>query len=229
MTLKRNLCRLFGICLALLLAVLACSSNREGQSNGVVSSVADLNALIDTTTRGTAVDYTPLGSPTEAREVADAIIRGTLVDIRPGVRVVEAGSEPDPRLDGMQAGSSYYVSYVIKVIEVLSTNGGVVVPDRIEVQVLANTQASAAQLAKLNTRPEVIAALDLATSGELSGVSLKAGDGSSIDSTFFPYTDLFWLDDGTGPRAPYLSSFEELAPGWGDIDTLADLRNSLQP
>ena len=229
MVVRRNRCHYFGVCFALLLTVSACSSNRDGYGHDVVSSVADLDALIDMTTRGTAVDYTPLEGPTEARKVADAIVRGTLVDIQPGARVVEAGSEPDPRLDGEQMGSSYYVAYVIQVIDILSAGDGVVVPDRIEVQVLANTRASAAQLARLNTRPEVIAALDLATSSELGGASLKAEDGSSMESTFFPYTDVFWLDDGTGPRAPYLSSFDELAPGWGEIDTLADLRKSLQP
>lgn len=229
MTIRRNRYRHITIYLILLLIASACSSNRDGSSDGVISSVADLDALIDTTTRGTGVDYTPLESSAEAREVADAIVRGILVDIQPGARVIEAGSGPDPRLDGMQAGSSYYVAYVIQVTEVLSATDGVIVPDRIEVQVLANTRVSAAQLAKLNTRPEVIAALDLATSGELGGVLLKAGDGSSMESTFFPYTDVFWLDDGTGPRAPYLNSFEELAPNWGEIDTLADLRNSLLP
>lgn len=221
-------CRYFGTCLALLLAISACSSIHDSPESGTVSSVADLDALIYETTRGTAVDYTPLASPAEAREVADAIIRGTLIDIRPGTRIIEAGSAPDPRLNGVQMGSSYHVAYVVEVTEVLKSNDGVVVPTKIEVQVLANTRTSADQLARLNTRPEVIVALDLVTPSELGGALLKAEDGSSMDSTFFPYTDIFWLDDGTGPRAPYLDSFDELAPGWGDIGTLADLRNSLK-
>ena len=94
---------------------------------------------------------------------------------------------------------------------------------------LANTRAAAADLAELNTRPEAIAALDTVTAPGNGEYSLQAQDGTAVETAYFAFTDLFWLDDGTGPRSPHLDSLEELAPGWGETTSLADLARTLRP
>ncbi len=216
---RLTLFRCLWTCLVPALLMLGCGNDDDTSQS--------LAALIAATTHGTGVDYTPLDNPTNAINSADAIIGGILIDIRPGIRVSESGTT-DPRFNDNREVASYYVAYVIDVSERLSNKSTVTVPDEIEVQVLSDTQVSAAELARLNTRPEVIVALDMVSATDLDGISLKTESGSLVKSVFFPFTDMFWLDDGTGPKALYLDSLDELAPGWGSLSSLADLKNSLR-
>lgn len=220
------------LALALILAACGVSSADDASLEG------DLDALIAATVEGTGVDYEPLADPEDARRLADLIVVGSLVDIRSGVtlfpknspaRPTEPSAEDDPdRSDLIPADSRspYRVAYVVEVTEVLWRSESVPkVPDTIEVQVLASTKTTPAELALLNSGPRVVVALDLMADSDFGDddLSLRTADGEDVASAFFPYTDLFWLDEGHGAKSHYLQDLTDLAPGWGVVRSIHDL------
>ena len=72
---------------------------------------------------------------------------------------------------------------------------------------------------------------------------LHSADGAPVDQALFPHVDLFWIDGATwdpadetisqekpGPHSEafYLDGLHDMEPGWGELDTLDDLAETLR-
>lgn len=72
---------------------------------------------------------------------------------------------------------------------------------------------------------------------------MHSADGAPVDQALFPHVDLFWIDGATwdpadetisqekpGPHSEafYLDGLHDMEPGWGELDTLDDLAETLR-
>ena len=193
-------------------------------SGGASDSEDQVAAFGDALTHGTGVDYEPFATPAEARQTADLIVSGRVVDVVDGAELHEIDAEPagiitpDLPLDGeetlvpLEATPLHFIGLVLELDEVLS--GSAEASTRtITVQVIGTTLTTPDDLAELGRDAQIIVGLDAISTSDLTESGLRQT--TPVDNLYFPYTDVIWLTSDRGLVS--LHAHAELMPeGWAD-------------
>ena len=181
--------------------------------------------------------------PRTEQEVEEALERNaaTLARLKAegvGGSIITELEDDRERIIANEPRSSYSerhnAAFRVQVAEVIQ--GDIEVGDTLDVQIRSGSLDEIDLLTgQLCGTPRVVVGGNW-WSPSTEGLLLRGPDGATVDSLFSSFVDLFWLDYGTwearggaversatDPEAFYLSGLEEMAPGWGTLETLDDL------
>jgi hypothetical protein len=160
-----------------------------------------------------AYDYEPADTPAHLARQADAVVTGTIVDMKPGQSYAPT---PDDR-----ANATFVLE--VKVDQVLAGDPEVVADGSVYVE-MPNPTSGERCLRNPVPRAYGVFFLDDRTSQSYSGTILHEGAGRPAGARITaPFVQGFLIEDARGKLVSVKDSLETMPPAWRDLDSVDEV------